>query len=105
MFNNFYSFHTINFSSKRKYVIFRMKNLRFLDCYEVTKTERELSTKDSLFYDVVKLEQADDQKRSSQNEDNTKGYTPLSKKNEPSVPEVAPQSWLLSKFYKLLIEN
>ena len=36
-----------------------MNKLRFLDCYEVTKQEKEMISQESLFYDVVKLKDQD----------------------------------------------
>lgn len=55
-----------------------MRKLRFLDCYEVTKEEREMIAKDSL-YGVVTPDESS--KSSSQKDDrkenNNDGYTPL----------------------------
>lgn len=44
-----------DYSRYRKYVLHRLRTLKFLDCYEVTAQEREMVSQDNLFFDVVKL--------------------------------------------------
>jgi hypothetical protein len=44
-----------DYTRYRKYMIFRLKNLKFLDSYEVSKEEKEQITNDERFFDVVKL--------------------------------------------------
>ena len=60
-----------------------LKNLKFLDCYEVTQVERELIEKESLIYEKVTI--VADEKSSNKNGSligetnfNSKLYTPLS---------------------------
>ncbi|CAF0845076.1 unnamed protein product [Brachionus calyciflorus] len=72
-----------DYSRYRKYVIFRLKNLKFLDCYEVTKTEREIVDRDSMFYEVVK---AEDTIEINEEENLKNGYTPLPEKNIEETP-------------------
>ena len=45
-----------DYTRYRKYMIYRLKNLKFLDCYEIGKEEREQITSDERFFDVVKLD-------------------------------------------------
>jgi hypothetical protein len=58
-----------------------MNKLRFLDCYEVTKQEKEMISQESLFYDVVKLKDQDTIKQMENDEkfknDSSNQYTPL----------------------------
>ena len=58
-----------------------MNKLRFLDCYEVTKQEKEMISQESLFYDVVKLKDHDTIKQMENDEkfknDSSNQYTPL----------------------------
>ena len=48
-----------DYSRYRKYLIFRLKNLKFLDCYEVTKQEREQVSNEETFFNVVKLDNSE----------------------------------------------
>lgn len=67
----------------RKYILHRLRNLKFLDCYEVTREEKEMIRKDSLFYEVVKAK--DDSKANNKESENvSKGYTPLPDKASES---------------------
>jgi len=57
-----------------------MKKLKFLDCYEVTKEERELIANDSLFLDVVTPDETNGSNSQLEEQKNSKNenYTPLS---------------------------
>jgi hypothetical protein len=59
-----------DYTKYRKYMIYRLKNLKFLDCYEIGKEEREQITSDERFFDVVKLNIPE--KNSSVKNDNSK---------------------------------
>lgn len=55
-----------------------MKKLKFLDCYEVTKEERQMIADDSLFLDVVTLdEKSNGNSRRKEEENASDNYTPL----------------------------
>ena len=62
-----------------------MTKLKFLDCYEVTKQEKEMVSQESLFYDVVKLKDQDTIKQIENDErlknESSNQYTPLPSKN------------------------
>ena len=62
-----------------------MTKLKFLDCYEVTKQEKEMISQESLFYDVVKLKDQDTIKQIENDErlknESSNQYTPLPSKN------------------------
>jgi hypothetical protein len=79
----------------RKYVLYRLKSLKFLDCYEVSANEREKIDKDPLFIDVVKYNEQDEKQFSSspKYQSNEKSeYTPLpNKKDEITDPNKLPQ--------------
>ena len=84
----------------RKYVLFRLKNLKFIDCYEVTPVERELLTKEELFYEVVKLEDSDANKKISSSPEESNNYTPLPSKSG-EIENVVPHSnyRLINKYF------
>lgn len=57
-----------------------MKKLKFLDCYEVTKEERQMIKDDSLFLDVVTPNEATPNgaaSRRSEEDKTNANYTPL----------------------------
>lgn len=61
--------------------MYRMKKLKFLDCYEVTKEEREMIADDSLFLDVVTPSNETNgvarKKETDHRNDGNESYTPL----------------------------
>jgi leucine-rich melanocyte differentiation-associated protein len=65
-----------DYAKYRKYVIHRLPNLKFLDCYEITQQEREQIAKtNSLFYDTISYK---DEQNSLFVENQVKpNYTPL----------------------------
>jgi leucine-rich melanocyte differentiation-associated protein len=67
----------------RKYVLYRLKNLRFLDSYEVKPEERELIDKETNFYDVITYKDDDNKQngRDDTNSDSRFNYTPLVTEN------------------------
>ena len=81
-----------DFLLNRKYVLHRMSKLKFLDCYEVTKQEKEMVSQESQFYDVVKLKDQDSMKQKDDNDlkknDSSNQYTPLPNKNA-ETPETS----------------
>ncbi len=42
-----------DYSRYRKYVLHSLRKLKFLDSYEISKTEKEIILKESQFYDVI----------------------------------------------------
>lgn len=57
-----------------------MKKLKFLDCYEVTKEERQMIADDSQFHDVVKMDDEKSNENASRRREEENGndnYTPL----------------------------
>ena len=73
------SFLLVDVGFLRKYVLSKLLNLKFLDCYEVTKQEKETILKDSLIHEVVtfKDEPSSDDKPSRKQSSLDKMYTPL----------------------------
>lgn len=71
-----------------------MKNLKFLDCYEVTSVERELLAKEELFFEVVTLKESDTNKNLSSSPESNSGYTPLSNKSA-EIENVVPHGNLM----------
>ena len=81
-----------DYSRYRKYVLHRLKTLKFLDCYEVTAQEREMMSEDNLFFDVVKLNVSSLPNNSPENyNDLDYQYTPLPNKNSDETEENGPQ--------------
>lgn len=68
-------------------MLFRLRNLKFLDCYEVTKEEKEMILQDSLFYDVIKAK--DSNRPKEEYDESSSNYTPLP--NKPSKDDEKPQ--------------
>jgi hypothetical protein len=87
-----------DYTRYRKYVLFRLRNLKFLDCYEVTRQEREQISSEERFFDVVKLEEPIGETTSTKSGTNKtpkseqNGYTSLLSKNEDTEKEIVPQS-------------
>lgn len=70
-----------DYAKYRKYVIHRLPSLKFLDCYEITQTEREQVTKNSsVFYDTISYKHEQTLFNESQNIPN---FTPLKEETSP----------------------
>ena len=73
-----------DYSRYRKYVLYRLKSLKFLDSYEVTGQERELVSKEGLFYDTIKYDENSEQQKNERTmaeSDLRESYAPLPKEN------------------------
>ncbi len=75
----------------RKYVIFRLPTLKFLDSYEVSALDREEAAKDSQFYNVISYK--DEGAQNESNDQDVKSfYTPLSNgSNEDGIESTDPK--------------
>ena len=86
----------------RKYVLFRLKKLKFLDCYEVTKQERDELTNEPLFPSVVTYKEEENEKRAiekaSTDESVSSFYTPLPRTDLTEEPVSSQSSFGYCKY-------
>lgn len=70
-------------------MLYRLKQLKFLDCYEVTQQERDMVAKESLFYDVIKYQDSDPNSAKSADKQPSLGdyYTPLPSQTKQGADE------------------
>lgn len=76
-----------DYSRYRKYVIYRLKNLKFLDNYKVTKEERDIVERDAMFFETVKAENLEVKDKNYDEEKPMKSYTPLPEPENNDAPQ------------------
>ena len=81
-----------------------MKNLKFLDCYEVTVQERNTIEAQQFFHNAVVIKDSDSGRYSNEDDDTNEVYTPLP--NTESGKEEESESKGRIKFrLKVQLEN
>lgn len=76
-----------DYSRYRKYVIYRLKNLKFLDNYQVTQDEKDMVERDAMFFETVKAEDLFKDDKNNNQIKQLNNYTPLPEDQDNNVPK------------------
>lgn len=76
-----------DYSRYRKYVIYRLSKLKFLDSYQVTQEERDIVERDAMFFETVKADDPFVEEKSDDQINRMKNYTPLPDQQKNDAPQ------------------